>query len=138
MLTVDAKVWIAAYDPQDRFHRDSVAFVSVVMRRQVRLFAPAIMPLEAACVLARRARRPDAGEAAFQRLQNAPGLRLLPLDERLLSVATRLGTQAFLRGTDTLYAAAASVSGSALISWDSELLERAGARSPGDWLAENA
>ncbi len=138
MLTVDANVWVGAYDPQDRFHQDSVAFLSIVMRRQLSLYAPAIMPVEAACVLARRARRRDVGEAAFERLRRAPGLRLLPLDSRLLSLATQLGTQAFLRATDALYAAAARVSGSTLVSWDSELIERAGAQAPSVWLAKNS
>lgn len=137
MLTVDANVWVAAYDPQDRFHRESVAFLMAVMKRRVRLFAPSIMPLEAACALARRAHRPEVGDIAFRRLQEVPGLRLLPLDGQLFSVAARLGTEASLRGVDALYAAAASISGATLVSWDSELIERAGAQPPGHWLAQH-
>lgn len=138
MMTVDANVWVAAYDPRDRFHQDSVAFLSTVLQRRVPLVAPAIMPLEAACALARRAGRSEVGAAAFERLQNVPGLRLLPVDAPLLSVAARLGTQALLRGADALYAAAADAVGGPLISWDEELIERAGAQAPTAWLAQHA
>lgn len=37
MITVDANVWVAAYDPHDRFHRDSVAFLSAVLERRMPL-----------------------------------------------------------------------------------------------------
>lgn len=137
MMTVDANVWVAAYDPHDRFHRDSVAFLSAVLERRISLVAPAIMPLEAACALARRAGRSEIGAVAFDRLKKVPGLRLLPVDAPLLSVATRLGTQALLRGADALYAAAAEAAGGSLISWDVELIERADAQAPTDWLAQN-
>lgn len=137
MMTVDANVWVAAYDPHDRFHRDSVAFLSAVLERRFPLVAPAIMPLEAACALARRAGRSEVGVVAFDRLQRVPGLRLLPVDAPLLSVATGLGAQALLRGADALYAAAAKAAGGTLISWDAELIERGGVQAPTDWLAQH-
>lgn len=134
MLTVDACVWVAAYDPQDRFRRDSVVFLSAAMRRRTRLVAPAIMPLEVACVLARRAGSPEVGESASRRLRTALGLQLLAVDEKLLALATRLGTKRLLRGADALYAAVAEATRSPLITWDSALLERARGRTPEDWL----
>jgi hypothetical protein len=33
MLTLDANIWIAAYDPQDHFHTQSTAFLVAVARR---------------------------------------------------------------------------------------------------------
>ncbi len=138
MITVDANVWVAAYDPHDRFHDDSVAFLSAVLDLRTPLYAPAVMPLEAACALARRTGRPEVGEDSFQRLQKVPGLELVPLDQELIRLAGRLGTRSFLRTADALYAATARATGSTCISWDSELVERASALLPTQWLSSSS
>ena len=69
-----------------------------------------------------------AGEIRVHRL-----VHLDPLDGALL----RLGLQQRLRGADALYAATAQLAGAALISWDNELIQRAGAMTPSAWLAAN-
>ena len=61
----------------------------------------------------------------------------MPVDTALIVAALRLGTDTFLRGADALYAATAQLTGSTLISWNRELIQRAGALSPTDWLAAN-
>jgi predicted nucleic acid-binding protein len=137
MLTLDANIWIAAYDPQDRFHTQSAAFLSTVSKRRLRLYGPAFVVVEAACALARRTQSQTAGETVLQRLCTHPQLVLHPLDEQLLRTAGQLGVRQFLRGADALYAATAALLSAPLISWDDELLKRAGAITPTDWLAAN-
>jgi predicted nucleic acid-binding protein len=61
----------------------------------------------------------------------------VPVDTVLVETAIRVGTDAFLRGADALYAATALITGSTLVSWDNELIQRAGAHSPTDWLDVN-
>jgi predicted nucleic acid-binding protein len=61
----------------------------------------------------------------------------IPVDEALLAEALRLETERFLRAADALYAATATLTGSPLVSWDNELIQRAGALSPTDWLNAN-
>jgi len=96
MPTIDANVWVAAFDTKDRFHDESVVFLRSL----------------------------------------APLLHLEPLDEGLLSEALRLGTTFRLRAADALYAATASLGADGvLVSWDNELIERAGAATPTAWLA---
>jgi predicted nucleic acid-binding protein len=58
----------------------------------------------------------------------------VPIDSALIEAAMQIGTSAFLRGADALYAATAQLTGSQLISQDQELIRRAGAISPTDWL----
>jgi predicted nucleic acid-binding protein len=48
MLTLDANIWIAAYDPRDPFHDSSVAFLVSITKRRLQLYAPAFMLVEAA------------------------------------------------------------------------------------------
>jgi predicted nucleic acid-binding protein len=59
----------------------------------------------------------------------------VPVDARLLATSVQVGTGAFLRGADALYAATAQLAGAALVSWDNELIQRAGALTPTAWLA---
>ena len=56
-----------------------------------------------------------------------------------VSDAVRLGTTTGLRAADALYAATAARSGDGvLVSWDLELIERAGAVTPPAWLSTHA
>jgi predicted nucleic acid-binding protein len=138
MLTLDTNVWIAAYDPRDRFHGDSTSFLTTLARRQMKLYGPAFLMVEAGCALARRAQNTQAGVQAVKRLSAYPMLTLLPLNELLLTTAGELGTRYLIRGADALFVAAATLSGAPLISWDQELVDRAGAITPANWLATNA
>ncbi len=137
MLTLDANIWIAAYDPRDVFHAHSTAFLVEVTSRRLPLYGPAFVVVEATCALARRAQNPAAGVAAQRKLRTNPLLTLQPLNEHLLAIAAQLGSQQLLRGADALYAATAAICATPLISWDDELIRRAGAVTPVDWLAEH-
>jgi predicted nucleic acid-binding protein len=135
MLTLDANIWIAAYDPGDRFHTQSTTFLSTVTHRHLELHGPAFLLVEAVCALARRARSPVAGERALEQLRWHPTLVLHPINDQLLVMAAQLGAGQLLRGADALYVATAAMLNAPLVSWDEELIRRAGAISPTDWLA---
>jgi predicted nucleic acid-binding protein len=136
-VTVDASVWVAAADATDPFRGQSRAFLAGAVRRGERLVIPAFAVVEVACALARK--HQDA--AVARRLTGsmlAPNQVVhVPVDARLLAMSVRLGTASFLRGADALYAATARLAGGALVSWDDELIRRAGALTPTAWLAAN-
>lgn len=135
-LTVDANVWVSAFDSSDRFHEASVAFLWHLANHEVVAHAPAILKLEIACALARRYAKESVGRQAADRLDANRLLVLEPLSEALLAEALRLGTRARLRAADALYAATAALqTKSHLVSWNQELIDRAGAVTPTDWLA---
>lgn len=52
--TVDANVWVAAFDETDRFHADSVEFLRTLARETIVSVSPAIIIVEVACALTRR------------------------------------------------------------------------------------
>jgi len=137
MSTVDANAWIASFDPTDVFHVPSTELFRRAVRRGLMLHCPAFVIVEVAGALARRLRDRGAGLQAAADIRAHPLVRLHPLDQPLIDEALRLSTQQFLRGADALYAATASLTGTDLISWDGELIRRAGAVSPADWLAAN-
>ena len=106
------------------------------MRSRDRVALPAIAPLEMTCVLARRFRSAATGRALTHRLVQGAHITLLEF-EALNDSALELGSRSFLRAADALYAAAAHETGGQLISWDQELVQRAGAVTPEAWLASH-
>jgi predicted nucleic acid-binding protein len=136
-VTVDASVWIAAADATDVFNSQSRTFLTGAIQRGAPIVVPAFAVAEVACALARKHRNAFLGRR-LTGLVLAPGqVTHVPVDTRLLAVTLRLGTSIFLRGADALYAATAQLAGATLVSWDNELIQRAGALTPTDWLAAN-
>jgi predicted nucleic acid-binding protein len=135
MSTVDANVWVAGFDTTDVHHVQSAAFLREADQRDVLLFVPSYALVEVACVLARRYRDPARGASAAAGIGTRNLVRLVPVDEALVAAALRLGSQQFLRAGDALYAATAQITDSTLVSWDQEVIQRAGAVPPTDWLA---
>lgn len=135
LVVLDANLWVAAYDPEDRFHAESVQVFQAALRRGVGLAGPSYVVLESICALARRVGDSEAARAAREKMIGHPALQLEAISEALLATAEQLGVDRGLRGADALYAATAARLGCPLLSWDSELVTRAGALSPHDWLA---
>lgn len=137
MLTVDASVWIAAADSNDFFFQHSRRFLNEVARRQLTIYLPTFAWLEIACALSRKQRDATVGPQLAYGLLNSPYIVHVHLDTTLLDQAILSGTRAFLRGADALYAATAELNHARLISWDEELVRRANAITPSDWLLAN-
>lgn len=135
MLVLDANLWVAAFDPADRFHDESVAVLRLAAEQGLPLAGPAYVVLESICALARRVGDPTIARAASEKMAEHPALHLEPLSGALLAVAEELGVERRLRAADALYAATAARLGGPLLSWDAELIARGGALSPRDWLA---
>lgn len=135
MLTIDANVWVAAFDPHDAFHKPSAAFLREVARRRLPLNGPAVTLVEIGCALSRRTRDAAFARAASERARGYPLLTLTPMDEQTLTKALETGARLALRGADALYAVTAALTGATLISWDAELATRAGALTPEVWMS---
>ncbi len=138
MLTLDANVWVAAFDPHDHFHGASTDFLAAALEQGLSFTGPAFVLVEAACALARRGGDARAGRMAHDELLANPRLVLEPLTGAFLSAAARLGADLRLRSGDALYAAAAELTRAPLVSWDDELIRRAGAVTPATWLEEHS
>ena len=138
MLTLDANVWVSALDPRDAFHGKSAAFLDMISRQKLALHGPAVVVLEVTCALARRLGRAGPADEAARWLRAHPMLTLLAIDDLLLDGAIEIGRERGLRGMDALYAATATLMGAPLVSWDVELIQRAGAKSPTEWMAGHA
>jgi len=134
-IVVDASVWVSAADASDSYHDASREFLRAVVHRGVSIVVPAIARLEVACAMGQRLRDGQTGRAMGEQLAKSPLVRELAINAALLRDATDQGTAAFLRSGDSLYVAAARRSDATLVSNDDELIRRADAVSPEQWLA---
>ncbi|MFN8469659.1 MAG: PIN domain-containing protein [Caldilineaceae bacterium] len=135
MLTVDANVWIAANDRGDTQMERSRDFLAAATRQQETIFLPSFAQVEIACALARRRRSPEIGQRLANQIMALSHIVAVPLDSALVTQSVQTGTRLLLRSADALYAAVAAMHSAQLVSWDAELIQRAGAITPADWLA---
>lgn len=138
MITLDASVWVAGLDEADVRHAPSVRLLAALHSSRTPIVIPDLALLEVGCAVARRRRDPAAGQAAAAALRGIPTLRILAAGRTIPEPALELGTRTLLRAADAVYAAAARLTETPLVSWDRELIERAGALTPDQWLAERA
>jgi predicted nucleic acid-binding protein len=138
MVTLDANVWVAAMDPEDRFHDASIGLLSLCASRAFELHGPSLLVVEVGCAVARRTGSPAAGESAVRHLRRHPTLTLHPMTDQIGALAAQLGTAYLLRGADAIYVATAATLGLPLVTWDEEVVRRGGAVSPPDWLTAQA
>lgn len=134
---MDASVWIAAQDPADPFCTRSRLFFGHTVAAGIIVQIPTFARVEVACALARKLRNAAQGERLANLVFKTAGAKEQPVNSMLLAKALALGTTKFLRGADAIYAATAEIIGCALVSWDKEHLQRAGALTPDNWLVAN-
>lgn len=137
MLVIDASVWVSAADATDVFSEASRAFLADVAERAEPVVLPDFAELEVACALARRLRDPERGRQLAEEMLRSPFVAVRALDSSLLRGAITAGTEKLLRAGDAVYAAVTEVVEGEVVSWDEELIRRAGAMTPEQWMEQN-
>ncbi len=137
MILTDANLWVSLHDTADALHPESLLFFQRIMQDSTPLQAPALLLVEVSCALSRKSRNEQVGRAFAAKMRTLPQLSLIPLDAPFIAEAIECGTKLFLRAADAFYAAAAERTGSQLVTWDAELIQRANGITPTDWLAAN-
>ena len=136
-VAIDASVLISSALTREASHAESLRFVRHVYAQRIGLIAPGLLLIESAFV-----RRTGSESLAREATTDILKHRLLKLDtpesaERL-SETIDVGIRTGLRGADAIYAATAERYDVPLVSWDRELITRAGAITPTDWMARIA
>ena len=122
--TVDASVFLNAFNPGEVGHADSNRFLSLLQTQAIPTIAPTLLLPEVSAAISRG--RQDATLAlAFARtLSRLPHLILVPLDVALAQQAAEVAAQNRLRGSDAVYAAVALRFGAPLVTLDREQHDR--------------
>lgn len=136
MIVIDASVWVSRLVSGDVHHEASRRWLAEQIAQGMPIVGPSLLLAEIAGAISPQTGRPRLARSALRLLERVPGLRLLPLDQRLGTMAGQLAATLGLRGADAVYVATARMLGVPLMTWDLEQRERGGrvvsVRSPPD------
>jgi predicted nucleic acid-binding protein len=127
MIVIDASVWVSRLMPADAFHEVSRGWMGEVVEAGEMLVAPIILLAEVAGAIARRTGDPRLGHQSVQQIRQVPTLQIIDIDHSLGDYAAQVASDLRLRGADATYVAVADRFDIPLVTWDQELLDRAGA-----------
>lgn len=124
-FTVDASVFLNAFNPGERGHETSRQFLARLHQDGTPIIAPALLLPEVAGAIARGHQKTRIARQFAVTLSRLSNLFLVSLDVRLAQRAVEAAARYRLRGSDAVYVAVAEQFGSALITLDQEQQHRA-------------
>jgi predicted nucleic acid-binding protein len=124
MYTVDASVWVNAFDQREPGHLVSRQFLEVVRDQALPIIVPNVMLVEVAGAISWTRHAPVQAQAFATALRRLPHVAVRVLDEGCALHALTLAAQHGLRGADAVYTAVAREAGSTLVTLDNEHLTR--------------
>jgi len=124
MYTVDASVWVNAFDQREPGHLVSRQFLEVLRDQALPIIVPNVVLVEVAGAISRTRRAPAQAQAFATAMSRLPHVTVRVLDEVCALHALILAAQHGLRGADAVYAAVARDAGSTLVTLDNEHLTR--------------
>ena len=124
MYTVDASVWVNAFDQREPGHETSRRFLEAVQAHAVPVVLPNLLCVEVAGAISRTRNEPARAQEFATAVARLPNVTLLPLDEDLVEQARDLAARNGLRGADAVYAAVAVHAACTVVSLDQEHLTR--------------
>jgi predicted nucleic acid-binding protein len=139
MLTIDANVFVSSSSLTDKLNAESEEFLRRAGRQELQIYCPTLLLPEVASAIIRPTSDINAARITLASVETFPGIRFVPLTVQGAQAAVQIALRCRLRGADAVYTAVAQEFGTTLITWDQELLARAGTAvptmTPGDWLA---
>ena len=105
MYTVDASVWVNAFDQRESGHHVSRQFLEVLRDQTLPIIVPNLVLVEVAGAISRTRRAPAQAQAFATALSQLPHVTVRMLDEVCALHALTLAAQYGLRGADAVYAA---------------------------------
>jgi predicted nucleic acid-binding protein len=123
--TIDASVFVNAFNPHEHGHADSLAFLNDIHERSVPVILPALVLTEVASAIA-RATDDDVGAIEFaSTLAGLPHVTIVALTAAVAREAAQLAAMHRLRGADAVYAAIARRYATTLVTRDEQQRQRA-------------
>ena len=122
--TVDASVFISAFNTHEAEHAHSHAFMEHLKTRSIPIIVPTLLLPELAASLSRGHVDAALAIAFADAVRRLPHVMLIPLEEMLSRRAADVATKHRLRGADAVYAAVARHFGCELVTLDRQQRER--------------
>jgi len=127
-IVTDASLWVARFVPQDKFHSAIKTWLDNRRMEGTQFLAPSFLLPEVGGAISRRTDDSDLGKRILASLENLPGLRLVEMDNALISMAAKLAVELGLRGADSVYVAVAVRLSVPLATLDVEQRDRSTAK----------
>lgn len=122
--TVDASVFLNAFNLGETGQEDSNRFLNHLQAQAIPIIVPTLLLPEVAAAISRGRQDANLAEAFANTLSRLPNLIFMPLDTLLAQQAAEVAAQHRLRGSDAVYAAVALRFGSHLVTLDREQRSR--------------
>jgi len=126
-FTIDASVFVNAFNPHERGHAESLAFLTVVREQGSAIVVPTLLVTEVAAAVARASGDADDALAYARAIARLPHLTFVSLTPTFALQAAELAATHRLRGADAVYVGVARLYGATLVSRDEEQLMRGSA-----------
>jgi len=123
--TVDASVFLNAFNPYEEGHEESRRLLELLQQRAYPLAEPVLLLPELAATVARGRHDAKLALAFAGAVSRLPHMILVAMDSGLGWQAAEIASGARLRGSDAVYVAVASRFSATLVTLDREQLERA-------------
>lgn len=128
--TIDASVFVNAFNPRERGHSESLQILAAVQERGDLIIVPTLLVAEIASAVARAADDSVGALEYANAVAALPQLTLVSLTPAMAGRAAELAATHRLRGADAVYLAVAQRYATTLISRDDEQLARGAEIAP--------
>jgi len=125
IFTVDASVFLNAFNPYEAGHADSNRFLVYLQEQAIPIIVPYLILPEVAAAISRGSGNMEWAREFASKLERLPHLVLVPLDAVLARQAVDVAAGHCLRGSDAVYVAVALRFGSVMATLDREQHDRA-------------
>jgi len=140
-FTVDASVFLNAFNPYEAGHEESYRLLTRLQTDAIPIVVPTLLLPEVAGTIARGRQDSQLAREFTHALSRLPHVVFVPLDAALAQRALAVAAEHRLRGSDAVYATVALQFGSTLVTLDREQRERASkvvpTRRPSEAMSES-
>src|SRR5574341_522032 len=123
-FTVDASVFLNAFNPYEAGHEDSHRLLARLQTEAIPIVVPTLLLSEVAGTIARGRQDSELAREFALAVSRLPHVVFVPLDGALAQRALEAASEYRLRGSDAVYATVALQFGSTLVTLDREQRER--------------
>jgi len=135
-FTVDASVFLNAFNPYEKGHEDSYRFLERLQEAAVPVVVPTLLLPEVAGTISRGRRDAALAREFASAVSRLPRVVFIALDTPLAQKALEVAAEHRLRGSDAIYATVALQFGSTLVTLDREQHDRVAKIVPTRWPSE--
>ena len=125
-LVIDSSVYLSSFFENEPDHIISKQFIREIHESSKDIYLPALVPAEVFNVLMRSKKfKPHFLQEVVKQFVNQPNLKIIPIDEKLLTSLYQTPKNILLKTSDLIITFVALVTHSTLVTWDKTMQKQA-------------